>query len=106
MAARYNGDASRFRAGSAATVARALGVRAGTLAGAARRAFEELAPVLALVPGLGRWTVAEKRDLIRIVRAKAGSAESNYLRLLRRHRRLRDAVVRLGSAAPGSGRRS
>ena len=100
MAARYGGDAVRFRAGSAAAVARALGVRADTLGGAARRAFEELAPVLALVPGLGRWTAAEKRDLIRIVRAKAGSAESGYLRLLRRHRRLRDAVVRLGSRSP------
>ena len=68
--------------------------------GAARQAFEELAPVLALVPGLGRWTAAEKRDLIRIVRAKAGAAESDYLRLLQRHRRLRDAVVRLGSRSP------
>ena len=100
MAARYGGDAVRFRAGSAAAVARALGVRADTLGGAARRAFEEIAPVLALVPGLGRWTAAEKRDLVQIVRAKAGSAESGYLRLLRRHRRFRDAVVRLGSRSP------
>jgi hypothetical protein len=100
MATRYGGDAARIRAGSAAAVARALGVAADTLGGAARRAFEELAPVLALVPGLGRWTAAEKRDLIRILRAKAGSAESGYLRLLRRHRRLRDAVVRLGSRSP------
>jgi len=100
MAAQYGGDAVRFRVGSVAAVARALGVRAGTLGGAARRAFEELAPVLALVPGLGRWTAAEKRDLVQIVRAKAGSAESGYLRLLRRHRRFRDAVVRLGSRSP------
>ena len=100
MAARYGGDAVRFRAGSTAAVVRALGVRADTLGGAARRAFEEIAPVLALVPGLGRWTAAEKRDLVQIVRAKAGSAESGYLRLLRRHRRFRDAVVRLGSRSP------
>ena len=60
MATRYGGDAARFRAGSAAAVARALGVQIGTLRGAARKAFEEFAPVLALVPGLGRWTAAGK----------------------------------------------
>ena len=100
MATRYGGDAARIRTESAAAVARALGVQIGTLRGAARKAFEELAPVLALVPGLGRWTAVEKRDLIRIVRAKAGAAESDYLRLLQRHGRLRDAVVRLGSRSP------
>jgi hypothetical protein len=59
--------------------------------------FEEFACVLALIPDLSRWTVAEKRDAARIIRAKAGADESRYVRLLQGHARLRDEIIKIGS---------
>jgi hypothetical protein len=103
MAARWGGDAGRMRAGSVSAVSRALGVRADTWTGRAREAVENLAPVLALVSNLGRWTAEEKAAVVRVVRSKAASTEFAYVRRLREHRRLRDAIVRLGSRVPRRG---
>ena len=104
MAAQWGGDASGMRAGSATAVSRALGVPVDSWAGHARKALEDLSPVLALVPGLAGWTNEEKRALVRVVRAKGGSTEAGYLRLMGRHQKLRDAIVRLGSKPPVLGR--
>jgi len=103
MAAQWGGDAARMRAGSATAVSRALGVRADSWAGHARKALEDLAPVLALVPGLARWTSEEKRALVQVIRAKGGSTEAGYLRLMGRHKKLRDAILRMGSKPPALG---
>jgi hypothetical protein len=100
MAARWGGDARKMRAGSVAAVSRALGVRAEAWTGRARKAVEDLAPVLALIPDLGRWTAEEKGALVSVIRAKAAATEFNYLRRIREHRKLRDAIVRLGSQSP------
>ncbi|MCA1817319.1 MAG: hypothetical protein LC746_13170, partial [Acidobacteria bacterium] len=62
-----------------------------------RRALSNLSLVLALVPDLARWTREEKRAVVAIVRAKAGRSELGYLRLLRRHARLRRAIIALGT---------
>jgi hypothetical protein len=78
-------------------VSRALDVPANRWVGAARRAFAELAPILALIPDLAGWTPGEKRALVRIVRAKAAPTEAGYLRLMRRHAKLQRAIVNLGS---------
>ena len=56
-----------------------------------------LAAVLALIPDVMRWSVDEKNLLSRIVQAKAAPEETTYLKLMRRHRRLRDAIIKLGS---------
>ena len=106
MASRWGGDAGRMRAGSAAAVSRVLGVRADRWPGHVTKAFQDLAPVLALIPDLGRWTAEEKRALVRIIRAKAGTTETGYLRLTGRHVKLRDALVRLGSRPPTIERQS
>jgi hypothetical protein len=103
MAAQWGGDAARMRAVSATAVSRALGVRADSWAGHARKALEDLAPVLALVPGLARWTNEEKRALVQVIRAKGGSTEAGYLRLMGRHKKLRDAILRMGSKPPALG---
>jgi hypothetical protein len=97
MAARWGGDARKMRAGSVAVVSRALGVRADEWKGHARKAVEDLAPVLALVPVLGRWTRDEKDGLVRIIQAKAAPTEFEFVRRMQKHRKLRDAIVRLGS---------
>ncbi len=97
MAEKFTGDAKKARAISAATVAGALGVRQDAWTGHRRTVFENFALVLGLVADLPRWTATEKEDLVRIIRAKMGSEESRYLRLMQRHQRLRDAIVGLGS---------
>jgi hypothetical protein len=97
MAERFTGDAKKARDGAVAAVARLLGVRRDAWAGHQRTAFENFALVLALVPDLADWTPGQKKDLVRILRAKAGPEESSYLRLMQRHAMLRDAIVTLGS---------
>jgi hypothetical protein len=57
---------------------------------------EALALVLALIPDLGRWSEDEKGGVARIIRAKAHADETRYLKLLQRHGKLRDAIIRLG----------
>jgi hypothetical protein len=97
MAMRFGGDAAKIRKSSAASVARALGLDTAYWKEPERLAFENLALVLALIPGLSRWTDDEKRDVARIARAKGAADESLYVRLLQKHRRLRDAIIKLAS---------
>ncbi len=97
MAAEFGGDADRIRRASAERVERALGVRTAAWKEQERRAFTELALVLALIPDLARWNDDEKKALAAVARAKAGADESRYLRLLQRHPRLRDAIIKIGS---------
>ena len=97
MAREFNGDANLIRGDSPIEVAEALGLRRDTLNERQRNAFEELSLVLGLIPDLRTWTFDEKRALIQIIRAKAGPDESRYARRLQKHRRLRDAIQRLGS---------
>ena len=79
-------------------VAAALRINARSLPVFERRALARLAPVLAAIPDLRRWS-AEERDGVReIIRAKAGRREQVYLRLLARHDRVRRALIELGSS--------
>jgi hypothetical protein len=97
MAQEFDGDARRIREASVSEVAAALGARWERWKEAERRAFGNLALILALVPDLGEWSKGEKQRAISAIRAKAGPQESDYLRLLQGHARLRDAVRKLGS---------
>ena len=97
MRRRFGGDPLRTRRDSSAHVARALGMRPAAGDSVARKTFEGLALVLALVPDLGRWSAEEKAAAARVVRAKSGAEEIRYLRLSQAHERLRRAVIRLGS---------
>jgi hypothetical protein len=102
MAREFGGDADKIRASSVAEVLRALGARGERFDEDERRALSNLALPLALIPDLSRWTQAEKRALVRIIRAKAGREELRYLRLLRRHARLRRAIIALGTSSRAS----
>ena len=101
MAKRHRGDAHRARVSAERHVAEGLGLRPDRLAPGERKAFEEFAPVLDLIPDLGRWSRGEREGIVRILRAKAGRSERRYLRLLQGHRRLRAALIRLGSRRSG-----
>jgi hypothetical protein len=96
MAARYGGNASRLRTAASATVARQLGVDLSGWKGMELRAFENWALLLAMIPGLGRWSLTDKRNLERAIRAKAASTESSYAHLLLEQTRLRQAILALG----------
>lgn len=62
-------------------------------------AWERWAPVIALIRSVKRWTPAEKRALVNVVRAKGGRRESDFVNLFDRHKRLRGALRRIAVRA-------
>jgi hypothetical protein len=66
-----------------------------TASAAERNAFTSWAPVLRRMPGITHWTQTEKRELIKIILAKGGGRDSDYLRLFNRHSQLGSALARL-----------
>ena len=97
MARDFGSDAQRMRRTALRRVAGKLGARPEAWPESERRAFENFALVLDLIRDLPRWSRAEKLGLLAVVRAKAGRDEVRYLRLMQRHGRLRDALLRLGT---------
>lgn len=102
MAEEFESDAARARRESSKSVARKLGVDLAGLRGETKKAFESLALVLDLMPGLARWTAEEKRLVVEVLRAKAGRDETRYLKLMRKHGKLRKEFLRIGSRSNGS----
>jgi hypothetical protein len=97
MARDFGGDAVRMREHSSRALEKILGVSASSWTPQEKSAFENFALVLAQVAELRTWTRQEKEDLVRIIRAKTKPDEMLYLHLTQRHRRLRKALLRLGS---------
>jgi hypothetical protein len=64
-----------------------------------RMALERLSPILVLIPDLPRWAPAEKRALVRIIKAKGGRREAAYIGLLREHHRLARSLRELANSA-------
>ncbi len=62
---------------------------------AERAAFASWSPLALLLPGVRRWSAAERRALVRVMRAKGGRRESDFVRAFDAHAKLRAAVVRL-----------
>lgn len=98
MATNYGGNPDAMRRATRAALARLLDVDPGSWSPVEQDSFENFAFVLALAPEIAHWTPAQKQALVAIIRAKAAPQEVDYLHLLQRHNRLRDATVRLGSA--------
>ncbi|HTD53645.1 MAG TPA: hypothetical protein VK780_11540 [Thermoanaerobaculia bacterium] len=97
MARQFEGNAERIRVASTNSVARKLRVNPGRWKEGERKSFEKYALVLDLLPDLARWSREEKRDLVAVIRSKAGRAEASYLRRMQRHQRLRQSLIELGS---------
>jgi hypothetical protein len=92
----FEGDRRRALRECAGRVGRALGASdRASWTPAERRAFAELALVVALLPDLGRWPRAARRALAATMRAKGGPSERAYARRLAAHRRLRAALEAL-----------
>jgi hypothetical protein len=98
MAGDFGGDAEKIRRSAESRVARVLGEDPRRWSAPRRRAFADLALVLALIPDLARWSRDEKLAILRVLRAKTGPDEVSYMHLLQRHARLRAAVLTLGTA--------
>jgi hypothetical protein len=96
MAARHGGDASSFRNWAIARLARALKLSSGTLNEPQQSALADFAVTLAQ-SNVASWTDAEKHALAKVIKAKTSVDEGSYLKVMQRHTRLREVVIKLGS---------
>jgi hypothetical protein len=62
-----------------------------------RLAWSRWAPLIPILPGLSRWTPAQRRALGEVVRAKGSRRESDFVRRFDAHRRLRRALIELAA---------
>ncbi|MBZ5512546.1 MAG: hypothetical protein LAN70_15440 [Acidobacteriia bacterium] len=95
--AKSGGDPDAFRSACTQRLASALNSSPGELTSDERYAFSNFALSLNSAADLRTWTAAEKAKLLHIIRAKMADEEWDYLRLMREHPRLRQALIRLGS---------
>jgi hypothetical protein len=99
--ARYH--AERFGADREAAIrtcsreaARLLGLRSpGRLSAPQRQGWERWSSLVMALPGVERWSKADKQALVQVMLAKGGRRESGFVRLFDHHRRLRHAVLKL-----------
>jgi hypothetical protein len=96
LARRHGADPDRGAAACASDAAARLGGGPERDWSAGERlAFERWAPLVLLLPGLSRWSAAERRAALAVIRAKGGVRESEFVRRFDAHRRLREAVAAL-----------
>ena len=99
LARRFGAERERGVRVCAREAAGRVGLRSWRGFGRAERlAWERWSPLLAALPSVERWSRAEKRALVAVVRAKGGRRDSDFVRLFDRHVRLRRAVSRLAAA--------
>ena len=97
IAEHHGGDRTAALAAARRIVARKLGcVDAERWPTSERRAFGELALLVVRFEDLDQWRAADKRALVRWMRAKGGD-EFRFHALLARHRRLREALRSLAA---------
>jgi hypothetical protein len=96
LALRFGADRERATQVCEKEAARLLGIRSfrGFTAGE-RLAWKRWSPLILTLPGVERWTREEKHALAKVARSKGGRWESDYLRLLDAHRKLRRALLEL-----------
>ncbi|HEY6802204.1 MAG TPA: hypothetical protein VI306_01375 [Pyrinomonadaceae bacterium] len=95
MAQQFDGNEEQIRLKALQTITRVLGIEEQPQDS---KSFSDLAIALFLVPELQRWSNDDKVLLKRIIEAKCKRDESNYLKLLQKHDRLREVFLRLGSS--------
>ena len=99
LARRFGSDRERGEGVLAREAAEKLGLGSmKDLSPPERLAWRRWAPLVAVLPGLGRWSLRDRRALARVVIAKGGRRESDYAVAFDAHPRLRAAVRRLATA--------
>ena len=96
----YGGDRNLAAARCAASVARTLGIRRSGLCKEQISALGSIAPIVAMLPDLDRWTATEKRALGRAIVQKGAASEAAGCRALAKHTRLRRSLLALADARP------
>jgi hypothetical protein len=97
MGLKFGGDVQKFRQQAVEELSRALDTGAVTWRNNELPALSDLAVALSLVEDLASWSAAERRALAQVIQAKSTSDESRYLSVMQKHRRLRAAMIELGS---------
>ncbi|HSS22663.1 MAG TPA: hypothetical protein VLL54_21505 [Pyrinomonadaceae bacterium] len=96
MAKQYRGEAEKFKTQAVKRLENAVGLKFNNQPGPANSALNDFAVVSSLIPDLVRWSDEEKRELVKVILAKASPDESRYLKLMQRHQRLRQAMLKVG----------
>ena len=96
MARQFDGDNRRIRKASTTAITRILKLDLTRWSPTQIQSLENWSLILALIPDLSRWSLAEKDQLVKIIRAKTAANEMTYLRQTQRHARLRAELLRLG----------
>ena len=97
MSQRFNGNAAKMRKVTTQKVARLLGVDLKEQKQTEHEAFGNFALVLSLIPNFSKWTKEEKELTVEIIRAKGSGSERHYLQLIQKHKKLRQALIKMGS---------
>ena len=90
MALEFRGDPTKIRTHSIDLVRRALNLKTVTI-------DSDLPIVLAMIPELKKWAPADKELAARVLSAKDGRDEANYLKQMQKHASLRAFMIKLGS---------
>jgi hypothetical protein len=94
LAARAQGDRTRALRELTGEAMRLTGLRSlHRFTRGERLAWERWSPLVATLPGVSRWSRADRRALAAVVRAKGARSESEFLRRFAAHRRLRRALL-------------
>jgi hypothetical protein len=101
LAERFGADRERGLEVCSREAARLLGVRSlANLSANERLAWSRWAPLVMQLPGVEAWPASAKAAAARVVRAKGGRRESDFVKLFDRHRRLRRAIFDLAEEPP------
>lgn len=96
LAARFGADRERGERICAEEAARRCGARGWQRWPAAERLWwTRWSPLLLLLPGVEAWSPAERAGLVKVVRAKGGRRETDFVGLFDGHRPLRRAMLKL-----------
>src|SRR6267142_1610158 len=99
IAREFGGDRRLATRVSTERVGRILGAaRRSGWPGPEQRSFARMSLVAALIPDLATWRLAERRELVAVMRAKGGVSEMGYARRLDAHARLRHSLEALARA--------
>jgi hypothetical protein len=95
LAARAGGDRARVLEDCSREIMRLTGTRSlrGFSTGE-RLAWKRWSPLVVFaLPGVSRWTQAERRELARVIRAKGGRDENEFIARFAAHRKLQRALL-------------
>lgn len=96
LARRFGGFRERGIRTCAREAASLLGIRSvSALPAGERIAWDRWGPLVMAMPGVARWSAADRRALAGVIRAKGGRRESEFVRKFDAHRKLRRAIRKL-----------